>query len=384
MDFSWTPEQQRFRQELHDFILREMPSGSERGEEGHSPEFSRKLGKAGWIGSSWPVEYGGRGLGAMERLIYSEEMVLTGAPIGYHHIAERQMGPSIIMFGTEEQKRSFLPRIAAGECAFCIGYSEPNAGSDLASLTTRAVQDGDDYIVNGAKVWNSAHRADYIWLATRTDPDVPKHKGISVFLVDLKTPGITIQPILNMANHHGFNLVTFENARVPGSAMVGERDRGWYVAAGNLDFERSGIERVGRYYPMWQEFLGFVREAKPDGRRLAEDALVRHRLAEVQIEFDVGRLMCYNVAYMMSQGKVPNIEASASKVFGCETSQRMARAMFDVMGLYGQLEPGSRRAPLAGRIERTWMTCISLTIAGGTSEVMRNIIAQRGLGLPRG
>ena len=384
MDFTWTPEQQAFRQEIHDFLARELTPELRAAEEGSSREFSRKLGQRGWIGLPWPKEYGGQGLGHMERLIYSEEMHLSGAPIGYHHIAERQMGPSIIMVGTDEQREEYLPRIARGELSVAIGYSEPDTGSDLAGVKTRAVRDGDDYVVSGAKVWNNALRSEYMWLAARTDPDAPKHRGITVFLVDLKSPGITISPIYNMANQPGFSLVNFENARVPKSAMVGEENQGWYVVAANLDFERSGIERVGRFYPLWREFLSFVRRARFNGGRLIDDPRVRHTLAEVQIEFEVGRLMCYKVAYETSLGRVPNIEASASKLFGCEVSQHMARTMDQVLGLYGQLEPGSPYAPLAGRVERAWMYAITSTIAGGTSEIMRNIIATRGLGLPRG
>jgi alkylation response protein AidB-like acyl-CoA dehydrogenase len=385
MDFSWTPEQQAFRQELRVFLNAELTPEMRRlgAEDGASQEFSRRMGRRGLIGLPWPKEYGGRGLGHLERLIYSEEMLLSGAPIGYHHNAERQMGPSIIMVGTEEQKREFLPRIARGELSIAIGYSEPDTGSDLAGLKTRAVRDGDDYVVDGAKVWNAAHRSDYIWLAARTDPDAPKHRGISVFMVDLKTPGTTISPIQNMAGIPGFCLVTFEGARVPKSALIGEENRGWYVVAANLDFERSGIERVAQGYSLWQDFLAFVKQASFNGHRLADDPRVRNTLAQTQIEFEVGRLLCYKVAYEMSQGRVPNIEATASKLFGCEATQRRARTMSQVLGLYGQLEPGSPHAPLAGRVERAWVYAITWTIAGGTSEIMRNIIATRGLGLPR-
>ncbi|GBD10625.1 Acyl-CoA dehydrogenase FadE26 [bacterium HR23] len=389
MDFRFTPQQEGFRQEVRAFLREELPRFqkglAEEGEGGVNKAFSRRLGEKGWIGLAWPKEYGGQGLGYVQQAIYWEEMLLAGAPIGYHLVAERQMGPSIILFGTEEQKRFFLPRIMKGECGFSIGYSEPDTGSDLASLKTRAVQDGDDYVINGAKIWNSSHRgADYIWLAARTNPDAPKHRGISVFLVDLKLPGITIQPITNMANIPGFCLVTFDQVRVPKGMMVGEKDRGWHVVAGNLDFERSGIERVSYCYPLFREFVRFVREVPVGGRRLGEDPRVRARLAEMEIEYQVGRWLAYKVAWMQDQGVVPNLEASVSKLFGTEVSQRMARTMAEVLGLYGQLEPGSPWAPLQGRVERAWIYAIPRTIAGGTSEVMRNIIALRGLGLPRG
>ena len=384
MDFEWTPEQQRFRQEIRSFLHSELtPELRGEGVDDYAPEFSRKMGQRGLIGLAWPQEYGGRGLGPMERLIYTEEMLLSGAPIGYHHVAERQMGPSIIMVGTDEQKERFLPAIARGELSFAIGYSEPDTGSDLAGLKTQAVRDGDDYVVNGAKIWNSAHKCDYIWLAARTDPDAPKHHGISVFLVDLRTPGITISPIEDMAGLPRFCLVTFEDARIPKGALVGEENHGWYVVAANLDFERSGIERVAAGYPLWQDFLAFTKKASFNGRRLIDEPRVRQALAQTQIEFEVGRLLCYKVAYETSLGRVPNIEATASKLFGCEVSQRRARTMSQILGLYGQLELGSPHAPLAGRVERAWMYAITWTIAGGTSEILRNIIATRGLGLPR-
>lgn len=383
MEFTWTEDQKAFRKEIREFLRQELTPRLRASDDGISKEFSMKLGQKGWIGLPWPKEYGGQGLGHMERLIYSEEMHLQGAPIGFHHIAERQMGPSIIMVGTDEQRAEFLPRISRGELSVAIGYSEPDTGSDLAGVKTRAVRDGDDYVINGAKIWNNAANSDYMWLAARTDPDAPKHRGISVFLVDLKTDGVTISPIDNMANQPGFTLVNFENTRVPKTVMVGEENQGWYVVAANLDFERSGIERVARFYPLWQDFLSFVKKTRFNGRKLIDDPKVRNSIAETQIEFEVGRLMCYKVAFETSMGRAPNIEASVSKLFGCEVSQKMARTMCDVLGLYGQLEPDSPFAPLAGRVQRAWIYAITSTIAGGTSEIMRNIIANRGLGLPR-
>jgi len=388
MDFRFTPEQERLRQELREFILREVPQEVREdptlGENMVDREFSRKMGQRGWIGISWPKEYGGAGLGPIERLIYNEEIILNRAPVGYHLVAERQMGPTIIMFGSEEQKAFFLPRIARGELGFAIGYSEPGTGSDLAGLQTRAVADGDDFVINGTKIWNSAHKQDYFWVAARTDPQAPKHKGISVFLVDLKTPGITINPIRNMLGDAAFCEVVLDNVRVPKSALLGEVNQGWYIVASNLDFERSGIERVGRNYLLLQDVIRFCRETSYNGEPLGKNPLVRHRLAERLIEFEVGRLMCYRIAWLQSQGQVPNKEASISKVFGTETSQRIAHTCLQVLGLYGQLRPGSRWARLKGRCERAYLFSVSLTIGGGTSEVQRNIIATRGLGLPRG
>ena len=293
MDFDWTPEQEELRRELRSFLAAELtPSILASADDGYSREFSRKMGQRGIIGLPWPQEYGGRGLGHIERLIYSEEMLLSGAPISHHLVAERQMGPSIIMVGTDEQKERFLPPIARGELGVAIGYSEPDTGSDLAGLKTRAVKDGDDYVINGAKIWNSAHKLDYIWLAARTDQDAPKHRGISVFMVDLQRPGISIDPILDMANHPRFCLVGFQDVRVPKTALVGEENRGWYVVAANLDFERSGIERVAQGYSLWQEFLTFVKKTRFNGARLIDEPRVRHALAQTQIEVEVERMLC--------------------------------------------------------------------------------------------
>ncbi|MCS7207854.1 MAG: acyl-CoA dehydrogenase family protein [Dehalococcoidia bacterium] len=390
MDFRFTPQQEAFRQEIRSWLAQELTPEMRQqyvaaGGEGFSREFSRKLGQKGWIGLAWPKEYGGQALGYIERTIYLEEMLLAAAPIAYHHFADRQMGPSIMMFGTEEQKRFFLPRIVRGECGFCIGYSEPSSGSDLASVQTRAVQDGDDYIINGSKIWTSyAHLQDYIWLATRTNPDAPKHRGISVFIVDMKTPGVTVRPIINMAGVHSFNQVFFDNVRVPKTAMVGEKDRGWYVVASNLDFERSGIERIAQYRPLWEQVLAFAREQKVNGKPLTSDPRIRNRLAEIEVEYQVGRWLAYYTAWVQSRGIVPNKEASIIKVFGAEWNQRMLQTAMEVLGLYGQLTTQSKWAPLAGRVQRAWLAGFSVSIAGGTNEVQRNIIALRGLGLPRG
>ncbi|GBD10468.1 Acyl-CoA dehydrogenase FadE26 [bacterium HR23] len=390
MDFHFTPQQEAFRQEIRSWLQKELTPEMRQqyaaaGGEGFSREFSRKLGQKGWIGLAWPREYGGQALGYIERTIYLEEMLLAAAPIAYHHFADRQMGPSIMLFGTEEQKREFLPRIVRGECGFCIGYSEPGAGSDLASLQTRAVQDGDDYVINGTKIWTSyAHLQDYIWLAVRTNPDAPKHRGISVFIVDLKTPGITIRPIINMAGVHSFNQVFFDNVRVPKTAMVGEKDRGWYVVASNLDFERSGIERIAQYRPLWEQVLEFARLTTRGGKPLTSDPRIRNRLAELEVEYQVGRWLSYYTAWLQSKGVVPNKEASMIKVFGADWTQRMLQTAMEVLGLYGQLTQDSKWAPLAGRVQRAWLASFSASIAGGTNEVQRNIIALRGLGLPRG
>ena len=381
MDFAFTPEQLSFRQEVRDFLDEALTpeewQAIDDGAEGtyHNRAFSKKLAAKGWIGLSWPKEWGGQAISHMMRLIYYEEMITSKAPIGYHFIAERQMGPSFMLNGTEEQKRQYVPGIVNADISFCIGYSEPGAGSDLAGLQTRAVRDGDDYVVNGSKIWTSgAHMADYIWLATRTDPDAPKHKGISVFVLPLNTPGVEIRPLISMDNDHGFNQIFFDNVRVPKSGMVGEENQGWYVVAANLDFERSGIERIANNYKTYRRLERFMREEGRPGTG-GVDAIARHKLAEMAIDYNVGRLLAYRVAWQQSEGMVPNYEASMSKMYGCEASQRISRHCADILGLYGLFDVPQRRAPMRGRVGKGFLRSVSNTIAGGTTEIQRNIIA---------
>ena len=387
MDFRFTAEQEKFRQELRHFLQREVtPELLEeleaRGEEGYSREFTQQVARKGWIGLAWPKEYGGQGLGYIERLIYNEEMVYRKAPWGYHFFGDRQHGPSFIAAGTEKQKKTYLPRITSGEAGFCVGYTEPGAGSDLASVQTRAVADGDDFVINGQKMYTSgAHYSDHIWLATRTNPDVPKHKGISILIVDMKLPGVAVRPLITMDGGRT-NEVFFDDVRVSKDCLVGEKDRGWYIMAANLDYERSGIERVTEYLRLFEGIVQFVRDASRDNSFMC-NPIVENKLAEMSIEFRVGQLLAYRVAWMQSQELIPNYEASMSKVFGSELSQRVANVGMQVMGLYGQLEKGSKWAQLQGRIERTYLRSVSDTVRGGSSEIQRNIIATRGLELPR-
>jgi alkylation response protein AidB-like acyl-CoA dehydrogenase len=247
------------------------------------------------------------------------------------------------------------------------------------------VRDGDDYIINGTKIWTTlAHRADWIMLLARTDTEAPKHRGISFILVDMKTPGIQVRPIINMAGGHEFNQIIFDDVRVPRANVVGEENRGWYVAVTLLDFERSGIDYSAMGRRLLDETREYATETMNNGKPLIQTPWVRNLLADRYIECEVARLMAYNVAYMQGEGLVPNKEASMSKVFGSETLQRVTTAGMEILGLYGALGRDEKWAPLKGRIQEHWMTSFSHKIAAGTSEVQRNIIASRGLGLPRG
>jgi alkylation response protein AidB-like acyl-CoA dehydrogenase len=376
MRFAFTPAQDAFRSELQGFLRSELAGGAEDG--GYNRAFSKKMASHGYIGIAWPREYGGKGLGSVEQMIYTEEMILHKAPRGYHFTAERQVGPSLVLHGSEEQKREWLPKIINADVSFALGLSEPGAGSDLAAVQTRALRDGDDYIVNGQKIWTSGgHLADSIWLVTRTDPDAPKHRGISCLMVDLKTPGVTIRPLYDMTGEHHFNEVFFEDVRVPANRRVGEENRGWYILAEHLDFERSGIERLVDLEHVFRSVMALAKEESDAGRL---DPAVRLKLAELKVEVEVGRLMCYRVAYLQSIGRVPNYEASMAKAYGTEWSQRMMRAAMELVGLAGGAAvPGT----LAAQVQKLYLNSVSRTIAGGTSEIQRNIIATRGLGLPR-
>jgi alkylation response protein AidB-like acyl-CoA dehydrogenase len=397
LEFRFTPEEEAFRQEIRAFLKADLPSdwaqnegtGGQLGEGGDARweflrSFQKKLAAKGWLTLGWPQEHGGLGASHMMQVIYNEEMTYARAPTQLG-VGPDRVGPTILLYGTEEQKAQHIPGIANAESVWCQGFSEPGAGSDLASLQTRADQDGDEFVINGQKIWTSlAHKADWCILLARTDQEAPKHKGISYFLLDMKTPGVEVRPLFDLTNRHTFNQVFFENVRIPRTHLVGELNRGWYVAAATLDFERSGINRVVMGYRTFEELARYTRETRVNGRRLADDRGVRGRLADLAIEFTAGRMLAYRVASMQARGQIPNTEASMSKMYGSELQQRLAGAGMEIMGLAGQLEPGSRWAPLAGRLEQFYLFASALTVAAGTTEIQKGIIAGRGLGLPRG
>jgi alkylation response protein AidB-like acyl-CoA dehydrogenase len=389
MDFGWNQEQRGFRNEVRGFIDEHWMRGA-RARAGVEPherarEYQRRLAEHGWLTMAWPSEYGGRGASHFEQLIFAEESAYANAPTGGQG-ADR-VGPTLIIHGTEEQKREHLPAIARAEVEWCQGYSEPGSGSDLASLQTRAIRDGDDFVINGQKIWTSgAQHADWIHVLTRTDPDAPKHRGISYFMVRMDTPGISLRPIVQLHDAAGFNETFFEDVRVPARNMIGEENRGWYVSTTTLDFERSGIHRIAAAIPPFRRLLEHAKQ--PDsagaGRRIADDPVARLNLADTATEIEVGKLLGYRVTWMQSRNLVPNMESSMSKMFGSETQQRLARRGVNALGLYGNLRADQPRAPLNGLFCTYYMSSVSLTIAAGTSEIQRNIIASRGLGLPRG
>ncbi len=389
MDFTFTAEQKKLREEVRSFLEEEIKKGTFRPScdacmTGFSKEFSRKLGQQGWIGMTWPKEYGGKARSYLDRLIVTEELLRYGAPVAAHWSADRQMGPSLIAYGSDELKAEFLPRFIRGELTFAIGMSEPEAGSDLASLKTQAVRENDTYIINGQKVWTSlAHVAEFCYLVARTDSSAPKHKGISEFIVDMQLPGITIKPITNIAGGKEFNEVFFDNVRVPKRYLVGEENAGWYQITSQLDYERAGIERLMSNHMLFQFIKRYVKEQLINFIPAEEYATVKRKLAQLEIEFEVGRLHVYRVAWLLDQERLPNYEAAMAKDYCARFEQRLANTTLRILGLYGQLMDDSKWALMEGAPARSYLFSPGYTIQGGTSEILRNIIALRGLGLPR-
>ena len=333
---------------------------------------------------AWPREYGGQGASSVTSAIFAEEMTYHEAP-GKDNWGIGMLAPAIMQHGTPDQKRKYLPPIANGEMTWCQGFSEPESGSDLASLQTRAVKDGDDYLITGQKIWSSeAHQSDWMFVLARTDPEAPKHRGITFFLVDLKTPGITIRPIINMVGDRHFNEEYFDNVRVPSENIVGELNRGWYVAMTTLNFERDGTMYTAKARKPLDMLIELMKEARANGSKTTISPTLRHRLAERMLETEVSSLLAYRIAWMVDQDLEPQQEASISKMFSTELLLRVANTGMQVLGLMGQLVEESEWAPLRGKLRRLYLWSVSEVIGGGTSEIQRNIIATRGLGLPRG
>lgn len=394
MDFLDAPEEAAFRNEVRTFIETEAPKPAKgmSGEEAlvanwdENQAWFKKLGGKGWIAPAWPKEYGGAGLSTMQQFVLNEELALHRVPRPMHLIIGLGMaGPTIIVHGTEEQKKKYLPGIINGTDIWCQGYSEPGSGSDLASLQTRAVRDGDDYIINGQKIWTSlAHMAKHMIVLTRTDPDAPKHKGITYFTLDMKSPGINVRPLINMAGSHEFNEVFFDNVRVPKENIIGEENRGWYAAMTTLDFERSAIGSAIGMKQSVESIVDFARDHVADSTSALDiNPMLRYELTDRMLETEIARMFSYRVVTLQNRGLIPNYEASMMKLYNAELNQRIARTGVRTLGLYGQLDRGSEFAPNKGRNTYSFLRSVAYTIEGGTSEVQRNIVAQRGLGLPR-
>jgi len=387
MDFRDTPDQSTWRDEVRTFLKTERPTGMEdatpqemmrQGRE-RFREWRQKLARKGWVAPAWPKEYGGAGLSVMEQFIMNEEFAEARA-MNVGGMGTSMIGPTIIIHGNDEQKKEHLGAILRGEVQWCQGYSEPGSGSDLASLQTRAIRDGDDFVINGQKIWTSgAHTADWMFMLARTDPDAPKHRGITYFLLDMKSPGVTVRPLINLANGHMFNEVFFEDVRVLALNVLGDVIRGWYIGTTTLDFERSSI---GNAVGQRQALEYYMRQWKEKPRTAMPGSSFRGEFTDRWIEATTAKMLSYRVITIQAEGRVPNHEASIAKLFNTELSQRIARTAMKMIGTHGLLTDAAQ-APMKGRAPNSYLQTVSSTIAGGTSEVQRNIVATRGLGLPR-
>jgi alkylation response protein AidB-like acyl-CoA dehydrogenase len=369
-----------FKELVTDELLAEIG-----GTEGGGPVYTRalrKMGADGWLGIGWPKEFGGQGRSSIDQYIFFDEVQRAGFPIPFLTLCT--VGPTIMKYGTEEQKTKFLPAILRGELHFAIGYSEPNAGTDLASLRTRAVRDGDDYVVDGQKVFTSlAEYADYIWLAVRTDPEAPRHKGISILMVDTKAPGFSLSPIHTLGGNRT-NATFFEGVRVPASARVGRENDGWKLITTQLNHERVALSSPGPIARLVEETCAWARETRTnDGDRVADKPWVQANLARARAHVEVLRLLTWRQAWNIDRGKLDPAESSTVKVFGSESFIRIYQWLLEVLGQEGYLKEGSPGARLRGKVERYYRTSIVLTFGGGTNEIQRDIIATAGLGMPR-
>jgi len=395
MDFRYTPEEEAFRAKIHDWLA--ATSAEVFGHGGNSSvagdqrwsrmlEYHRRLYEAGYVALHWPKEYGGGGATLMEQAIYQDEVLSLALPLyGANQLAIDRIGPTLMFMGTKEQKDRYLHKMLTGEEIWCQGYSEPNAGSDLAGLQTRAVIDGDDFVVNGQKVWTSlAHRADMQVLLVRTDPSAPKHKGISYLLVDMHSPGITIRPLKQITGDSGFNEVFYDNVRVPKENLVGELNAGWQVSIATLMYERvSG----GTRHPVQRtitELLQLSRQVEFAGVPAYQHPYVRQKLAQFAVESECLRLSRYRSLSAQLKGKIPGPESSFGKLFATELNLRVALFADELLGPYATLDKGSIGAVEAGRWMQRTIAARALTIAAGSSEIQHNIIGERVLKLPKG
>ena len=385
MQLEYTPEQEQLRAEIRATLEQVMTpqriaATHERMEGGPEVrECIRALAAANLLGVGWPKEFGGQGFSAIEQFIFGEEARRANAPIPL--VTLNTVGPTLMQFGTEEQKQTFLPAILDGSVEFAIGYSEPGAGSDLASLRTTAVRDGDDYIINGQKMFTSgAAYADYIWLAARTDPDAKKHKGISIFIVPTLSPGFSWQPLHTMPGVSTF-YTFYDDVRVPASAIVAGENQGWQLITTQLNFERAALGNLGALEPLFEQTLQWAITTELDDGHVIDQPWVQLALARVEAQVAAYKLVNARVNAAMTKGALNMGEASAAKVFGTELTQQVARELLEVLDRNG-LRRGAE-APLRGALESAYRIAVINTFGGGANEIQRDIIAMAGLGMPR-
>ena len=385
MYVAYTAEQEALRQDLRGYFADIMTPAVEaecaEGDTGGPASLAavRKMGADGWLGIGWPVEYGGQGRTDVEQFIFINEAWRAGAPIPFLTI--NTVGRTIMDFGSEAQKQFFLPKILAGELHFSIGYTEPNAGTDLASLTTKAVKDGDEWVINGQKIYTSlASYADYIWLAARTDPDVKKHAGISIFLVPTSDPGFSYSKIETMVNASTYNTF-YDDVRVGDDAIVADVNKGWHLITNQLNYERVSLGPPGTVERVFDDVRRWAQDTKqPDGSLVGDQEWVQISLARVHAKLEFVKLINWKVA---AAGGANPAAASATKVFATEFYTEAYRLLMEILGPNAYLSRGSSAALLAGRLERAFQGCLILTFGGGVNEVQRVLIALFGAGLPR-
>jgi alkylation response protein AidB-like acyl-CoA dehydrogenase len=395
MDFDFTPADDEFRREFRAWLEANradappprdifMTEGRQAFEE--QVRWGRKLAEGGWLAVNWPREYGGRGATVLQTLVYDEELARLGLGAPMMGLGTTLLGPTLLHWGTEEQKQRYIPKILKAETIWCQGYSEPGAGSDLASIQTRAIEDGDDFIVNGQKVWTSlAQFADMIFLLVRTDPDAPKHKGISYILVDMHSPGVTVRPLVEMTGNSGFNEVFFEDVRVPKKNIVGDKNQGWQVAMTTLMFERSGIGGGdGGALAMCKELAELARKLPRERGSAWDDASVRQSVATFYGEAVAIKYTGYRPLTRRLKGLPPGPESSTMKLCATELNHRMQLFAMELLGPYSQLENHAEHAYDDGRWSFRMLASRGGTIAAGSNQIQHNIIGERVLGLPKG
>jgi len=378
---AWLAEVRRFLEDNVTLALRaEMAEHGLEFQGGELSAFRRKIGERGWFGLNWPPDYGGLGLTVMHQHLLMSEFEYWGVP--GPDLTVTSVAPMIMRHGTEQNKKDFLPGIARGEIVCAVGYSEPNAGTDLASLRTRAVRDGDDWVITGSKIWNSgAQRSTHEWLCVRTDPDAPRHRGISVIMVPIDQPGIEIHPLYAWSGYRT-NETFFRDVRVPVTNLIGEVNMGWTYITGALDLERGALTNAGDLRRALDDLIALVARPLRDGSVPARDPVFRRRLAQVEADVEVARLMGYEAASMLDCGSIPTVEVSVEKIFTSELRQRIADLAIDLLGPDGLIAHRSPDAPLDGFFERLYRVSPLMRFGGGTNEVLRDVIAQRGHGMP--
>ncbi|HXJ36815.1 MAG TPA: acyl-CoA dehydrogenase family protein [Candidatus Eisenbacteria bacterium] len=395
MDLTDSPEHVAFRKEVRAWLKKHVPAWR-KDRSGDSLEYDdprrierakewqRKLYHAGYVAMGWPKEYGGQGADVMQQTIVNEELTRASAPTLIGMMGLQMVGPTLVMHGTEEQKRTYLPKILGADELWCQGYSEPGSGSDLASLKTRAALEGDHFVVNGQKIWTSgAQYADRMFCLVRTDPEAPKHKGISYILIDMKSPGITVRPLVQMTGDRGFNEVFFEDVRVPRTNLVGKLNDGWTVANSTLFHERNMLASTTRTQILFDNLVRRARAEKRGGRAATKDPIVRQRLADLAIRVETMRLEGYRQLTDALRKRPPGINASVNKLVTCELNHQIDRAALEIMGEAGWLTKKDPHVRDAGIWPTDYMFALGLIIGGGTAQIQKNIIAERGLGLPR-